>query len=133
MRHRVLGIELRFAREVYDERKAIFGERLKSVISYATSDDKCRSRQLLEYFGEKGSDDCRRCDVCVAKRTSGMVAPSSSSFDAIMQLLADGELHSLDELSSLGLTESEMKRLLRRLCDEEQIKIVNGKINTNKR
>lgn len=133
MRHRVLGSELRFTREVYDERKAIFGERLKSVISYATSDDKCRSRQLLEYFGEKGSDDCRRCDVCVAKRTSGMVAPSSSSFDAIMQLLADGELHSLDELSSLGLTESEMKRLLRRLCDEEQIKIVNGKITTNKR
>lgn len=133
MRHRVLGSELRFTREVYDERKAIFGERLKSVISYATSDDKCRSRQLLEYFGEKGSDDCRRCDVCVAKRTSGMVAPSSSSFDAIMQLLADGELHSIDELSSLGLTESEMKRLLRRLCDEEQIKIVNGKITTNKR
>ena len=128
MRHRVLGSELRFTREVYDERKAIFGERLKSVISYATSDDKCRSRQLLEYFGEKGSDDCRRCDVCVAKRTSGMVAPSSSSFDAIMQLLADGELHSLDELSSLGLTESEMKRLLRRLCDEEQIKIIDGKI-----
>ena len=127
-RHRVLGSELRFAREVYDERKAIFGERLKSVINYATSEDKCRSSLLLEYFGEKGSDECRRCDVCVAKRASGNAAPSASSVDAIMQLLSDGKLHSLDELAGLGLPEDGMKRLLRCLCDEEQIKIIDGKI-----
>ena len=127
-RHRVLGSELRFAREVYDERKAIFGERLKSVINYATTEDKCRSSLLLEYFGEKGSDECRRCDVCVAKRASGNAAPSASSVDAIMQLLSDGKLHSLDELAGLGLPEDGMKRLLRCLCDEEQIKIIDGKI-----
>ena len=127
-RHRVLGSELRFAREVYDERKAIFGERLKSVINYATSEDKCRSSLLLEYFGEKGSDECRRCDVCVAKRASVNATPSAPSVNAIMQLLADGKLHSLEELDGLGLAEAEMKRLLRRLCDEEQIKIVDGKI-----
>lgn len=127
-RHRVLGSELRFPREVYDERKAIFGERLKSVINYASVDDKCRSRILLEYFGEKGSDDCRRCDVCVAKRAQGCILPLESSADAITELLSDGKQHSLDELSALGLTEAEMKRLLRQLCDEEKINIVNGKI-----
>ena len=127
-RHRVLGSELRFPREVYDERKAIFGERLKSVINYASVDDKCRSRILLEYFGEKGSDDCRRCDVCVAKRAQGCILPLESSVDAITELLSDGKQHSLDELSALGLTEAEMKRLLRQLCDEEKINIVNGKI-----
>lgn len=127
-RHRVLGSELRFPREVYDERKAIFGERLKSVINYASVDDKCRSRILLEYFGEKGSDDCRRCDVCVAKRAQGCILPLESSVDAITEMLSDGKQHSLDELSALGLTEAEMKRLLRQLCDEEKINIVNGKI-----
>ncbi|MBR4066793.1 MAG: RecQ family ATP-dependent DNA helicase [Bacteroidaceae bacterium] len=127
-RHRVLGCELRFPHEVYDERKAIFGERLKSVINYASVDDKCRSRILLEYFGEKGSDDCRRCDVCVAKRAQGCILPMESSADAITELLSDGKQHSLDELSALGLTEAEMKRLLRQLCDEEKIDIVNGKI-----
>ncbi len=127
-RHRVLGSELRFPREVYDERKAIFGERLKSVINYASVDDKCRSRILLEYFGEKGSDDCRRCDACVAKRAQGCILPLESSVDAITELLSDGKQHSLDELSALGLTEAEMKRLLRQLCDEEKINIENGKI-----
>ena len=127
-RHRVLGSELRFAREVYDERKAIFGERLKSVINYAVSDDKCRSRLLLEYFGEKGSDDCRRCDVCVQRRATGKPPQMPGKEEAVMQLLSDGKPHSLDELAALGLTDNERKALLRALCDEEKIRIVDGKI-----
>ncbi len=127
-RHRVLGSELRFAREVYDERKAIFGERLKAVINYATSDSKCRSRLLLEYFGEKDSEECRRCDVCVAKRAQGKSQQLGSKEEAVMQLLSDGKPHAIDELSSLGLTDSERRQLLRALCDEEKIKIVDGEI-----
>ena len=127
-RHRVLGSELRFAREVYDERKAIFGERLKSVINYAVSDDKCRSWLLLEYFGEKGSDDCRRCDVCVQRRAAGKPPQMPGKEEAVMQLLSDGKPHSLDELATLGLTDNERKALLRALCDEEKIRIVDGKI-----
>ena len=127
-RHRVLGSELRFAREVYDERKAIFGERLKSVINYAVSDDKCRSRLLLEYFGEKGSDDCRRCDVCVQRRAAGKPPQMPGKEEAVMQLLSDGKPHSLDELATLGLTDNERKALLRALSDEEKIRIVDGKI-----
>lgn len=127
-RHRVLGSELRFAREVYDERKAIFGDRLKAVINYATSDSKCRSRLLLEYFGEKDSEECRRCDVCVAKRTQGKSQQLGSKEEAVMQLLSDGKPHAIDELSALGLTDSDRKQLLRALCDEEKIKIVDGEI-----
>ena len=127
-RHRVLGSELRFAREVYDERKAIFGERLKSVINYAVSDDKCRSRLLLEYFGERGSDDCRRCDVCVQRRAVGKPPRMPGKEEAVMQLLSDGKPHTLDELVALGLTDNERKVLLRALCDEEKIRIVDGKI-----
>ena len=127
-RHRVLGSELRFAREVYDERKAIFGDRLKAVINYATSDSKCRSRLLLEYFGEKDSEECRRCDVCVAKRAQGKSQQLGSKEEAVMQLLSDGKPHAIDELSALGLTDSDRRQLLRALCDEEKIKIVDGEI-----
>lgn len=127
-RHRVLGSELRFAREVYDERKAIFGDRLKAVINYATSDSKCRSRLLLEYFGEKDSEECRRCDVCVAKRAQGKSQQLGSKEEAVMQLLSDGKPHAIDELSAFGLTDSDRRQLLRALCDEEKIKIVDGEI-----
>ncbi|MBO5787439.1 MAG: hypothetical protein J6R07_02060, partial [Bacteroidaceae bacterium] len=64
---------------------------------------------------------------CVSKRATGVV-PAATSIEAIMRLLSDGKPHSLDELSGLGLTEAETKRLLRQLCDEEQIRIIDGKI-----
>ena len=127
-RHRVLGSELRFAREVYDERKAVFGERLKSILNYAVSEDRCRSRLLLEYFGEKDSCDCRRCDVCVAKRAAGRQVRHETGREALMQLLADGKAHSFEELGVLGLTDAARKELLRGLCDEELVEIVDGRL-----
>ena len=38
--------------------------RVEKMIEYVSEDDICRSRYLLEYFGQKDSDDCGTCDVC---------------------------------------------------------------------
>ena len=130
-RHRVLGSDLRFESAVYDERKAIFGDRLNAIINYATVTDKCRSVQLLEYFGEKNSDPCGCCDVCANERARNAVDQPQPPTMGLMRLLADGKLHSLEELDSLGLTRTEMKALLRELCDEEKIIIDGDKIKLN--
>lgn len=127
-RHRVLGSELRFSREVYDERKAVFADRLNSILSYATREDKCRSRLLLEYFGEKKSSECGNCDVCVASRAGGKKAPVSAPAEWLLDYLSDRKLHSLDELDAMGLSRKAMTELLRTMCDEEKIEIVDGKI-----
>jgi hypothetical protein len=50
-----------------------------------------------------------------------------------MQLLSDGKPHSLDELDAMKLTRKVMSALLRSLCDEEKIKIVDSKIVINKK
>ena len=131
-RHRVLGSELRFERSVYDERRAIFGDRLNAIIAYATGNDKCRSRVLLEYFGEKESADCGCCDVCADERARAATVERPVPRQGIMQLLADGALRPLEELDVLGLTREEMKALLRELCDEEKITIDGDKIRLNK-
>ena len=131
-RHRVLGSELRFAREVYDERRAAFADRLNAVLGYATRNDKCRSSILLEYFGEKDTAPCNCCDVCTAKRASGKLPDTEHPGKFIMQLLGDGKPHSLDELDALPLSRLAMKAVLRELCDEEKIKIIAGKIILNK-
>lgn len=127
-RHRVLGSELRFSREVYDERRAVFADRLNSILSYATREDKCRSRLLLEYFGEKKSSECGNCDVCVASRAGGKRAPVSAPAEWLLDYLSDRKLHSLDELDAMGLSRKAMTELLRTMCDEEKIEIVDGKI-----
>ena len=128
-RHRVLSKDLHFAAEVYDERRAAFATRLNSIIKYAVTDDKCRSRLLLEYFGETDAADCGRCDVCVARRAvEKPVSASASDAERLMQLLADGRPHDTAELDKLGFSRARMAALLRALCDEEKIVIENGKI-----
>lgn len=54
----------------FDDRKKREEMRAEAMINYASSSDKCRSQMLLEYFGEKDSKECGRCDVCVRKRKS---------------------------------------------------------------
>ena len=123
-RHRVLGSELRFTREVYDERKAMYGERLNAMMHYVTGDTVCRSSSLLAYFGEKNADPCGRCDVCMSKRAR-TVASSQAGREALLALLADKTLHNINELDSLSLPRADMNIILRELCDEEII-IVEG-------
>ena len=43
--------------------KAKAEENLRRMSSFASA-NLCRRRQLLEYFGEKGEDNCGFCDVC---------------------------------------------------------------------
>ncbi|MBQ5627397.1 MAG: RecQ family ATP-dependent DNA helicase, partial [Bacteroidaceae bacterium] len=131
-RHRVLGSELRFERAVYDERRAIFGDRLNAIIAYATGCEKCRSKVLLEYFGEKDAAPCGCCDVCADERARTAVEPPQPPLQGIMQLLSDGELHPLAELDTLWLTRENLKTLLRELCDDEKIIIEGDKIKLNK-
>ncbi len=54
--------------EVYAARKAAARRKLDAVIGYATEKSLCRSRYLLQYFGEEGSPDCGSCDVCIERK-----------------------------------------------------------------
>lgn len=126
-RHRVLGSELRFLPEVYDERRALFAQRLSSIVNYVATADKCRSSLLLEYFGEKDTAPCGRCDVCVAARRSTVSDEShASGIAAVEALLADGKLHPFEEFDKLSLSRPALSKLLRHLCDEEKIIVESG-------
>lgn len=57
---------LRLSKEYYDERKEIAFRRMNSVIHYVSS-RKCRSQELLSYFGETGSYRCGVCDTCLER------------------------------------------------------------------
>ena len=38
--------------------------RLEAMVEYVSESDRCRSRVLLEYFGQSETEDCGTCDVC---------------------------------------------------------------------
>ena len=44
--------------------------RIQKMIDYISEESVCRSRYLLEYFGQTESEDCGTCDVCRAAKTA---------------------------------------------------------------
>jgi ATP-dependent DNA helicase RecQ len=66
--------------ERYQMLKTSAQERIQKMIDYVSEDDVCRSSYLLEYFGQRDSDDCLTCDVCRKSRKS------SSSYDTVTAL-----------------------------------------------
>ena len=54
----------------FEERKSLLKNKLKSINGYLSNTEVCRSRILLDYFGERSEQDCGICDLCIAKTTN---------------------------------------------------------------
>jgi len=52
----------------YSRLKNSYSDRVEAMLDYVQEMDKCRSRFLLEYFGEMDSEDCGTCDICRARK-----------------------------------------------------------------
>lgn len=65
MQDRVPIEYFKISKEIYANRKKVAKEKLQAVIDFVQRNDKCRSRILLEYFGEKDGKNCGACDVCI--------------------------------------------------------------------
>ncbi len=68
IRERVNADNLTIDLEQYNFRKERYAWRIRKAIEYATT-PRCRSEQLLAYFGEKSSP-CGACDVCLGRTKS---------------------------------------------------------------
>ena len=55
--------------EHYKLRKHVVIEKAEAMLNYAEFEGKCRSRMILEYFGEVDAADCGICDICVTSKT----------------------------------------------------------------
>ena len=119
---------------VYADRKADFQQRIDQIAHYVTSRDQCRSRMLLEYFGEHNDHDCGQCDVCLdhKKNSTDSTDPSSLTgqdpVQIITNFLRDGQSHSLLELKQLPLKSAVLDEVLRRMTAEELIIIQDMKV-----
>ena len=58
---------LRISTDVYEHRLARYKSRMETMINYVSSNNHCRSKLLLDYFGEDNTQNCGICDVCLEK------------------------------------------------------------------
>ena len=73
--------------EKYRLRKEIYLKKQDDIWQYATNQSLCRSRFLLNYFGETSSPDCGICDIC--RKTYQKNIPDKAVFEAIHQQIKE--------------------------------------------
>ena len=133
-RERQEANRLIFTKEVYEDRKESFIRRIEAMTEYAESDDKCRSRMLLLYFGEKNEHNCGQCDVCLSSHSSGI---KQGVFDeiskAIEETLKEKDMTTSALMEKLESYDKEnVTKVLSYLLAEEIIHQKNGMLSLPK-
>ena len=115
---------------VYERRLEQYRKRIHAMLNYMQDNAHCRSRLLLEYFGEKDTHDCGQCDVCLSNQGQTIAHQQSpDASQAILQLLNDGQRHHPCELHSLPFPTEAIDAALRYLLSEEHIHMTDGFIS----
>lgn len=116
---------------IYRDRKEEYRNRIQYMLDYASARHTCRSRLLLNYFGETKTKDCGQCDVCKAnsKASDQNVEEIKKEIDNILN---DGEFHPVTELNDIRGNREILDFLLRSMADEEEIVIEGNKIRLNR-
>ena len=108
----------------YQDRKANYQKRVDAVIEYACSEERCRSVQLLAYFGESGSKPCGQCDVCKGEHRSGI---TNAEFDEInrkiVQLLLAGPMEIKEISRNIDGNEKSVLKVARWMLDQGKIEM----------
>ena len=130
-------LELRFLHippSVYEERKARYEARIKAMEEYVTTENVCRSRMLLRYFGEKNEHNCGQCDVCLSKRATNDL--SEESYEEvkrqILDLLSHSPLTPAETADQIKAKKEDIGQVIRYLLDEGELKMQDGMLHISK-
>lgn len=130
-------LELRFLHippSVYEERKARYEARIKAMEEYVTTENICRSRMLLRYFGEKNEHNCGQCDVCLSKRATDNL--SEKSYEEvkrqILDLLSHSPLTPAETADQIKAEKEDIGQVIRYLLDEGELKMQDGMLHISK-
>lgn len=110
----------------YKVRKKEAEKRLNSLLQYATSDSRCRSQQLIGYFGQKVAR-CGMCDVCIAVNKNNLSQSEYNSIVEILKPLLELKEHNLTELVDAcdGFLPEKVIKAVTWLVENGQVKVID--------
>ena len=116
---RLLESNLYISPKRYEERKGLFQKRIESMISYVKEDEICRSRQLIDYFGQETENDCGICDVCIRNRNNSNIGLRKRSVEAhIVRLLQENGTMGISQIETIAGDEYKLYlQVLREMID----------------
>ena len=123
MQKRVEADKLFFSEDVYEKRKARLESRIKAMINYAESSTECRSKMLLQYFGEEANNHkCEHCDICLGNKTVQNTDLEKAQQIILSTLEQKGKI-SLSNLHELGIEHDLLTQAISILNEEEIIRV----------
>jgi len=134
-RERVSAENLSIDQARFDFRKKRSEERIEHAIRYAET-RRCRSRQLLAYFGEKESASCGICDVCTGRNKSDVATDVFESFERkIRAVLRDEPLTFGEILQAFAMKRHEtVAQVIGYLLDEGKLQDMgDGKLQFSRK
>ena len=119
---------------VYEERKERYEARIKAMEEYVTSENVCRSRMLLRYFGEKNDHSCGQCDVCLSRRETDEL--SGQTFHdlkrKVLELLNQKPQTPAEIANQIEEEKEEISQVIQHLLEEGELKMQDGMIHISK-
>lgn len=95
---------------------------IENMLSYINNDKTCRSKQLLNYFGEKVAENCGKCDICCAKK-SGDPNLEASINNEITAILKIRKTTSRQLIEALSYDENVILNSIRTMLEEGKIRV----------
>ncbi|KAF2519356.1 RecQ family ATP-dependent DNA helicase [Flavobacterium salilacus subsp. salilacus] len=104
-----------------EQQNKIKVKQFEAIVHYATNNNRCKSRLLLDYFEEKESADCGICSYCINKHKESRSITYLA--EAVLQLLENDSYNSREIEQKLELTPKETVYVLQVLLENGKIKI----------
>jgi len=115
--------KLYLAEKKWEERKKYEQEKLDKITNYIINKSSCRSKLLLDYFGEQESNKCGKCDFCInEKRNNIKESEYKEMTDKLENILKDKEL-TIEDICLLMPNYNEQKiiSIIQYLFDNDRV------------
>lgn len=112
--------DISLSKTFYSQRKKEAFAMLESIIRYTTSENECRSRMLVSYFGEKKSENCEVCDICLKRKRKEISEKQSKNIENNIITILSGGIYSITDIvhKLSPVKENEVLAILRSLIED---------------
>ena len=108
---------------IIEQQNKLKQQHVKAMLDYVENESVCKSMQLLAYFGEKNTEPCGICSVCINFKKHKKPQDLKSIKKQIIELLENEDQSSRALLAHLDCEEKDMKTVLTLLLEHHIITI----------
>ena len=108
---------------IIEQQNKLKQQHVKAMLDYVENESVCKSMQLLAYFGEKNTEPCGICSVCINFKKHKKPQDLKSIKKQIIELLENEDQSSRALLAHLDCEEKDMKTVLKLLLEHHIITI----------